>query len=135
MKKSILTLLLVFVLVIICACSNGDVSIMEDESFYSDYYVENEKVYINCTLTVCSSKDQTVSFVGEFKSDTEIGLLTEETLKTTSFDIKKGKQIIDVTFMGNFGGTNKKASRNLPYISVLHKNDKGQGDDSVLLTN
>lgn len=123
MKKSILTLILVFATVIFCACANGGVSIVEDESFYSDYYVENEKVYINCTLTICSSKDQTVSFVGNFEADAETGLLTEETLKTTSLDIKKGKQIIDVTFVGEFGGTNKKANRNLPDISVLHKNN------------
>lgn len=119
MKKYVLTLLLVGVAVIFCACANGNVSIVEDESFYSDFYVDDNAVYINCTLTVEAPKDQRVYFVGDFEDEVEVGLLKERLLKTTPFDIQKGKQTIEVTFMGEFGGTNKKADRKLPGITVV----------------
>lgn len=122
MKKYVLTLLLVGVAVIFCACTNGGVSIVEDESFYSDFHVEDNAVYINCTLTLEASKDQRVYFEGNFEDDVKTGLLTEPTLKTTPFDIKKGKQTIEVTFMGEFGETNKKADRKLPEITVIQEN-------------
>ena len=112
-------LMLMLVIFNFCACENSDISIVEDESFYSDFYVEDNVVYINCTLTVNAQKDQTISFVADFKDEKKDGLLKEISLETLPFNIKKGKQSIDVTFVGNFGGNNKKANRELPNINIV----------------
>lgn len=118
MKKYIAALLLISLVGVFGACVNDSINIVEEESFYSDFYVENDVVYINCTLTVEATKDQSVCFVGDFADEAEIGLLKEKSLETTSFNIQKGKQTIDVTFIGSFGGNNKKADRKLPDISI-----------------
>lgn len=123
MKKCVFALLIILVIVVLKSCvPKEDISLVPEESFYSGYYVENDKVYINCTLTVNSERNQNVRFEGDFEDDVKTGLLTETTLKTTPFDIKKGKQRIDVTFVGEFGGTNKKANRHLPDITVIQEN-------------
>ena len=123
MKKCGFVLLLILVIVVLGTCvQKEDVSLVPEESSYSDYYVKNGNVYINCILTVDSKNDCKISFEGKFEEEVEIGLLTETKIKTAPFDIKKGKQSIDVTFVGDFGGTNKKTNRNLPDITIIQEN-------------
>lgn len=120
-------------LTVFCGCSQEEyVKINRQESWYSDFYVEDGKVYIKCNITVENSGDDScrIGFKGDFSENVKTGLLKEaelygyaEDYETSVFVAPKGKHTIAVTFIGDFGGTLKKANRNLPHISMVNGNN------------
>ena len=94
------------------------------------------KVLIYCTLLITNptNTEKNLAFSANFENDVKIGLLKEgqlvgyqTDLKTNIFTIDKGENWIDVVFLGEYAGTNKKYDRLLPNIQI---DDKG----TVLLT-
>ena len=132
MKKYLATiLLLVGVVMLFSGCTQKNtVEIVKKESFYSDFTVEGNKVYIKCELAVDNSTGQeaTVEFYADFPDDVNIGLLTSARLMgyqenggTSEFSLAEGKQRVVVVFIGDFAGTNQKHDRNLPNITLVRK--------------
>lgn len=107
---------------------NVDLEIIKDESCFSDFNVENDKVYIKCELKIknISSKNKTFTLNAILKDDVLIGLIKNENLQGFNTELTENKFIIDpktsntfsVIFIGDFAGTNRKHDRNLPPITI-----------------
>ena len=131
MTKKLLGLLMCLVLIIsFSGCrQKSEIYIDTQESFYSDFFVSNNKVYIKCILTINNTTEDDVnaSFIGYFYEDVKTGLLKNAELKgyeddfeTSSFSIPKGKHNLTVTFIGEFAGNNQKSNRQLPDIRIIN---------------
>ena len=98
--------------------------INRDESYFSDFYVKDDKVYIECELTIESKMDYAVYIEGYFPSD-EGTLLKDRSLyaydKETGsdrFKLVRGTNRFRVVFIGDYGGTPQKFDRLLPDITI-----------------
>lgn len=96
-----------------------------DESYFMDFWVEDEKAYIECELTIESKMEYYVSIEGSLPLDEGI-LLKDRTLyaydKETGsdkFKLMRGTNKFTVVFVGEYGGTYQKANRLLPNITIL----------------
>lgn len=103
-------------------------------SYFSDFKVNGEKVYIYCKMTITNSSliDKTFRLNAILKDDVKIGkigkigLLKSDNLKgynedlsSDIFTIEKNKyNIFSVVFVGEFAGTYEKHDRNLPEIVI-----------------
>ena len=107
---------------------NKDVIVIASESFYSDFEVKGDSVYIYCTLSLrnCSSQDVTFQIKGCFDNDVKGHLLTErvlfahdDALETVFFLRANEKKEFDVCFTGQYGGRPVKHDRMLPEIEII----------------
>jgi len=133
-QKIILPLLIVtlcvatFAGLIIYRLTTGDqrppIELVQDESYFSDFYISEEKVYIRCTLALQSSSDQDerVSIRGFFPDDVTLGLLQEQELYAWTLDEQvnqffipaNGQVELSVVFVGEYAGHPQKSNRLLP---------------------
>jgi hypothetical protein len=104
------------------------VEIVYEDSYFSDFYVEDEKVYIECALSVnnATGAEQAVEFVADCSDDVKGGLLKYAELhsysadhETVKFHIPTGETRIEVIFIGEFAGNAQKQNRLLPNITVV----------------
>lgn len=120
-----------------CAClygccenpSNPPVRIVQESSFFSDFFVNEDSVQINCVLCLnnTTSEPLYVKISGDFTEDVQLGLLQEKTLyavipdeeQTSMIYVLPGEQTIEVAFIGTFGGVLQKTNRLLPDLKVL----------------
>lgn len=124
----VLVVAMVVVVFFLINNKEGSLQIVKDTSYFSDFSVEGEKVYIKCELEFknSSSEDTTFQLKAIMKDDVELGLLKEENLTGYSQDLtsdkftieKKTTRTFSVVFVGDFAGTNKKHDRNLPEIVI-----------------
>lgn len=133
MKQKISVIIaLTIILLCICSCWKNEISIDNDESFYSDFKIEDDKVYIYCNVLVKNpgNDNEKISLSGVFENDKKSGLLKKELLngysddcETTEFNLKRGDNQIEVVFIGDYAGTNQKYDRLLPRIIIneLHQ--------------
>lgn len=128
MKKLIAFLCVICITLGLVACSSNGVKIDKKQSFFSDFKVENEKVYIYCTLFIENLQDsqKTVELKATFEDDAKNGLLKNASLygyatdkSTKNFKLHSGENKIEVVFIGDFAGTNKKQDRLLPDIEII----------------
>ncbi len=98
--------------------------INHDESFFMNFWVEDEKAYIECYLTIESKMDYDVSIEGHFPLD-EGKLLKDRSIyaydKETGndkFKLVRGTNKFTVVFIGEYGGIFQKADRLLPGITI-----------------
>lgn len=109
----------------ICA---DDVYVDQENSWFSDFHIEADKVYITCHIELCNkSNARTVRLYGVFSDDVDT-LVTESVLpgfitddfdsNDNSFLLAPGEQAYDVTFIGTFAGTGQKNDRLLPQILI-----------------
>ncbi len=96
----------------------------EDKSFFSSFYVKDDKVYIECDVVIDSLIDFDIEMCGSFKRD-EGKLLKHPVIyaydKETGsdkFHLVQGSNSFRVVFIGDYGGTPQKADRLLPYIYI-----------------
>lgn len=109
----------------ICA---DDVYVDQENSWFSDFHIEADKVYITCHIELCNkSHARTVRLYGVFSDD--VGTLVTESVlpgfitddfdsNDNSFLLAPGAQTYDVTFIGTFAGTEQKNDRLLPQILI-----------------
>ena len=127
MRKKILILIAMsFMITCLCSC-NREISIDGKESFYSDFKIDNNKVYIYCNLLI-KNPDKTnakIAISGVFDNDVKSGLLKQSLLsgytsdlETTEFNLEKGNNWIEVVFVGDYAGRNQKYDRLLPEIRI-----------------
>ena len=109
------------------SCEQNDVRLNEDKSFFSDFKIENDKVYLYCTLFVenLSETERTVILKASFEADVKNGLLKEALTAGYSFAegaeefrLQKGENQIDVVFIGEHAGGDQKHDRRLPDIMI-----------------
>lgn len=103
------------------------ISIDYDESYYSNFKVENDKVYINCNILIKNPNNagSMIELAGMFDNDVKNGLLKKSLLtgystdcETTTFNLKKGDNWIEVVFIGDYAGKSQKYDRLLPEIRI-----------------
>lgn len=135
MKKFITIGYIIGVLLIVCIAtiivsinSVEKVYINKDSSYFSDFIVENDKVYIRCSITIKNTykADKTVILSANMTDDVNTGLLNEAKIYSLNEDgsisdfIIKGEsqQTFNVVFTGDFAGTNIKHDKLLPDITI-----------------
>ncbi len=98
--------------------------INHDKSFFMHFWVEDEKAYIECDLTIESKMDYDVYIQGHFPLD-EGKLLKDRSVyaydKETGsdrFKLVRGTNKFTVVFVGDYGGTYQKSNRLLPDITI-----------------
>ena len=127
MKKTLSILFVLCMVLSLFSCQAKDIKLDEEKSFFSDFKIENNKVYIYCTLFIENKSDteKVISLKASFEKDVEIGLLKEALVSgysldesTQEFQLKKGENQLDVVFVGEYAGVDKKHDRLLPDIEI-----------------
>ena len=127
MKKFLVLLCIVCMMLSLFSCQVKDIKLNEEKSFFSDFKIENNKVYIYCTLFIENKSDteKVISLKASFEKDVEIGLLKEALVSgysldesTQEFQLKKGENQLAVVFVGEYAGVDKKNDRLLPDIEI-----------------
>lgn len=122
-----------------------NLQIVEDISWFSDFIVDGEKVYIYCVVVINNpgNERRTFNLKAYFPDDVEPGLLKNSELQgyEASFDNsklftdltgddieltngeftieKKERESYQVVFVGDFAGTKIKHNRLLPEIEIM----------------
>lgn len=124
----ILTLLLISLIIFGFLGKKSKIEIDYENSFYSEYSIKEDKVYIECELVInnTTNKQKNIQITGTFDNDVSSGLLKNPTiygynsdLKTNIFEINSGSQRIKVIFIGDYNGVNIKHDRKLPKIQLI----------------
>ena len=133
MRRAVLIILLVFAVggsgIYLLLRNWPCITIDEDKSFFSDYYVEENIVKIKCYVTIKNTFHHTVKYelVAESQIDYERGLLAAPELYVEDANGGEKQYTISqnsedsfyVIFTGEFGGTNEKQDRLLPDIKII----------------
>jgi hypothetical protein len=114
---------------IFCGCrAKKTVEIVYADSYFSEFHVADEKVYIVCSLFInnLTRNEQTIEFIADCSDDVEGGLLKyaelhgyDEDYETVKFYFPTGQTRIEVTFIGEFAGNAQKQNRLLPDITIV----------------
>ncbi len=128
MKNGFLIFTLVVIMILgLCSCQEKEIGIDTEESFYSDFEVEDEQVLIYCTILIenPTKSEANITLSANFDDDVKLGLLEEASLdgyqpdlETKTFKLIKGDNWIDVVFIGDYAGKNQKHDRLLPDIQL-----------------
>lgn len=143
----LIVLLFVLSIIAVClySCQKREISIDVEESFYSNFKIENNKVYIYCNVLIKNpnKNGSKIALSGLFDNDVKNGLLKESLLtgystdcETTTFELKEGDNRIEVVFIGDYAGKSQKYDRLLPEIKIkdLTYNDCGSGLATAIQT-
>ena len=128
--KFILVVLLLVVLLGGCIAylQLSEMFIINEESFFSDFYIKGDKVYIECEMSIKSPRDCDIQLQGTFVRD-EGKLLKNATI--FAYDLESGSNIFHmmrgtnsfrVVFIGDYGGIPQKFDRLLPEIKLIALN-------------
>ena len=128
-SKIIICVLMLTVIFTCAGCKPAaEVRVNTNESFFSDFYVLDNKVYIKCELLVQNTFgiDKAVKFSALCEDDKAGGLLKEAQIAGYQadyigqvFSVKPGDNALTVYFIGEFGGTEIKQNRLLPQITAM----------------
>jgi len=125
MKRGIsLYTAVVLIMVLLCGCgSTGQVKLNKEDSWFSDFTVDDGQVYMTCALVIENSTggEVKVKITASSPEDVDGGLLQsteltgkDERLSSDEFTLQEGENTITVVFVGTFGGTEAKQNRLLP---------------------
>ena len=129
MKITIVVLLLV-VLVMGCLAylQYSNMFIIEENSYYSHFYVKDDKAYIGCVMVIKSPRDCDIRLLGTFPRD-EGKLLKYSSVfandpesESDTFHLERGRNRFEVVFIGDYAGTYQKQNRLLPEIEIITLN-------------
>ena len=140
-KISILSVLFALLL-LSYACEsrkeNAVIEIDSDDSYYLDYYIEEDCVVNKCHYCIVNNANtkQSIQLCGFFQDDHNLGLLTETQLLannipekgSANFELAPGKNELDVFYVGTFGGVTEKTNRLLPKTRIIEPDDSDIGD-------
>lgn len=116
-------------LVALTSCkTTANISVDEENSYFSDYVIEDDKVYIKCHIILTNTYDveKTVKLSAKLPDDAANGLLKQEIVKAlnedgseTAFALPPNStESYDVVFVGEFAGNKQKQDRHLPEILI-----------------
>ena len=121
--------LFAFAAVLLClaGCAGKTVTVDRQDSYYSDFEVQDDKVLLVCFLAVDNptDKETDVAFTASFEEDAAGGLLKEAVLdaytpdlSSKTFRLQPGRNALTVVFVGDFAGNAVKQNRLLPNVTV-----------------
>ena len=136
MKKQMVIVLALIVTFLMFGCNKNNnahnfILLDETASFFSDFEVVNDNVYIYCTivLTNSTSNDSSFKVKGYFEDDVKGHLLLESELyaydeeRETTFSLHANEtKMFEICFIGKFGGRGIKKDRLLPEIEIIDVN-------------
>ncbi len=124
------SIVIVMVMVLFCSCEKNkeDVKILKSDSWFHEFYIKDDKVFIKCEITIqnCGDKDRYINLLANMEEDKNNGLLKSSIV--SGYDKKgndkffipaKSKKNWEVLFIGDFAGKAVKQNRNLPMIDVV----------------
>jgi hypothetical protein len=127
MKGNFFVLLFPFLVILSCNSLkiNNDLELIIKESYFNDFRIIDDKVYIECKITIKNNTDKNIKYRinAIFKDDVRIGLLKNEilegyneNLENNIFNISANETIKyqKIIFIGDFAGNYKKFNRELP---------------------
>ena len=128
----LLAIILIIACIVIWVCivsqNKQSIYLNEKKSYLSEFSIVGDKVQIVCYITVCNTynTDKTIWIKGDFSSEVENGLISDEILYAVDSDKNKCQYMLQpkeeksfyVTFIGKFAGTEQMTSRQLPPISI-----------------
>ncbi|MBR1757708.1 MAG: hypothetical protein IJ744_03130 [Lachnospiraceae bacterium] len=132
MKRSMI-LILFFCIICASGCYIGDTDsqlvLNKEKSFFSDYSIEDGKVYYYCYLIIDNKSNNScrASIVGDFLKDQDSGLLKERYLtavedkrniKQSLFLLEPGENVLEIVFIGTNGKSIVRNDRLLPPITI-----------------
>ena len=132
-KSIVIVFTFLSIFVLLNACENSQppssslITIDKSKSFFSDFEIRDDKVYILCNVVIKNtfSIEKEIKLNAIFNDDKESGLLKEALLagykddfETDIFCVNSGETIIKVFFVGDWGGNRIKHDRNLPDINI-----------------
>lgn len=126
----VLLIIIIFAITVPTSHNNSEyLHIIEDASYFDDFYVKDDKVYIMCYITISNSSTSDINFTmcGELKADVIIKLLKEpyvyiynDNNEQQIFHINHNEnKLFEVTFVGDCDGRYKKTNRLLPKITII----------------
>ena len=127
-KSIILLLSIMCTILCLCSCQQKNVHINKEKSFFSDYKVEDGKVYIYCSLVIENPTEAEINVALQacFSDDVKNGLLQESMVdgylidgETKTFQLKNGENQLDIVFIGLHAGGKQKHDRTLPDIEII----------------
>ena len=145
MKHLTILILSMIVIVSLCACSKKAalqkeaISLIEEDSFFSDFEVKDGLVFIKCYLAIQNNSASDLAFTvsADFAKDVRIGLLKDPVLYVCDSQnqvqvlyLKAGEtEEFECIFVGAHGGSTQKTDRNLPDNISFHQQDGEQDID------
>ena len=104
---------------------NVQLEIINEKSYFNDFTIIEEKVYIECRITIRNNTEKNISFKinATFEDDVRLGLLQNDLLEgynedliNNVFSIPANETIAywKIIFIGDFAGNYKKHDRALP---------------------
>lgn len=110
-----------------------DVILLRKDSWFEEFEVRENKVFITCHLTIQNSSDMDkyIELLADMKEDTKNGLLKSSML--SGYDKKGNNEFFipsnstktyTVDFIGDFAGNEEKKNRNLPSVKIVVKDRK-----------
>ncbi len=127
----LLTCILCAIAMVFCSCSfqqkNDDIKI-EEKSFFSNFKIEDGKVYVYCMLYIdnLTGEEKSIQLKATLENDVENGLLKEALIDgysidetTQYFQLQKGENCLEVVFIGEHAGGEQKYDRKLPDIEII----------------
>jgi hypothetical protein len=128
-------LLLIIMLVIVnqnifSLGSKENIELIKEKSYFNDFEVINDRVFIECKLTIKNNTNNFYSFRinALFNDDVKIKLLENKFFEGYSEDLNSSiffispDEILEYTkvvFVGKFAGNYQKYSRALPEINII----------------
>lgn len=104
------------------------VGLISEKSYFSDFYVKDNMVYIECYLKILNTFDnkKSIQFRAIMNEDFYNGLLKQKELHVLDenhqeiyFEIDAhSEKMFEVIFVGEYGGNNEKLDRLLPNIDL-----------------
>ena len=128
MKKFVVFICIACMALSLFSCQSSYIKLDKEDSFFSDFKVEEDKVYIYCTLFIENQSDieKNVVLKASLDNDAKNGLLKEAVIdgysvdgSTKTFKLKAGENQIDVVFIGDYAGNEEKIDRLLPDIEII----------------
>ena len=129
-KKLRLACKVSFILIILmifgCKPANN-IWIDKEQSFFSNFKIIDEKVYMKCELVIQNTYNinKNIKLTATSEKDKQSGLLTDDIMigydnncQTDIFTIVPGTNKLSVYFVGSFGGMEIKYDRLLPQIEI-----------------
>lgn len=108
-------------------CNHSIIEIIEDKSYFCDFYVSDEDVYVECYLVIKNNdiQSRTIKHSALMNDDVKLGLLRnfnligyDDTLTTNEFKVEKGENRLTVYFIGKYGSVYIKHDRLLLQINI-----------------
>jgi hypothetical protein len=121
-------LILFFSFFVILPCyskGNNDLELIKKESYFNDFKIIDDKVYIECKITIKNNTGKNIKYKinAIFNDDVRIGLLKNEILEGYNEDLENNIFNISanetikyqkIIFIGDFAGNYIKHDRALP---------------------